>query len=222
MLYTLIQDGFPKINNAGDYEKSDGTSSGGTLPGGTEQTQTIIDNGQARHGLLFAVSHNGVGPKQSDNCLTHLNGAGCPNRWVLQEGLEGQVTGYQTSNAEKVATPADVDSALQNAWVNSQGVYVELYEERIWEFVRQPVGQTLAEWNNQFQSRRRVSFPTIPDPFPTTHRHTFTRTLTQPTGNQTLYYVHGAKCGVTNPASIVIQPTGTTPPASNRHRAVRH
>jgi hypothetical protein len=214
MVYALIQDGFPSINNAGDYERSDGTSSGGTLPGGTEQTQTIIDNGQARHGLLFAVSHNGLGSKQSDNCLTHLNGLGCPNRWVLQEGLEGQVTGFQTQNAEKISNPVDVDSALQNAWANTQAVYVELYEERIWEAVRQPVGQTLTQWNSQFQSRRRTAFPTIPDPFPTTYRHTFT-------GNQTLYYVHGAKCGVANPASIVVQSAGT-PPAPNRHRSVRH
>ena len=105
MSYGLIQDGFPRVNNAGDYEKSDGTSSGGLLPGTTEQTQTIIDNGQAAYGLQFAVQHNGLGPKNADNCLTNFNGPGCPNKWVLQEGKEGQVTGFQTSNEGKVANP---------------------------------------------------------------------------------------------------------------------
>lgn len=229
--YGLIQDGFPRINNAGDYEKSDGTSSGGALPGVTEQTQTIIDNGQATHGLLFAVQHNGLSPKRTDTCLTNTSGAGCPNKWVLQEGLEGQVTGWQTSNEEKVANPADTDSTLQNALLNSRGVFVELYEERFWEAVRQPngiidplgSGRTMAQWVNEFQSRRRSLFPSIPDPFPTTYRHTFTRTLPSSAGNQTLYYVHGSKCGIGNavPASIVIRPSSDIAPT--RRRAVgRH
>ncbi len=200
MSYALIQDGFPRINNSGAYERSDGTSSGGALPGGTEQTQAILDNGQASHGLLFAVQHNGLNPKRTDGCLTNLNAPGCPNRWVLQEGREGQVTGWQTTNAEKVANPADTDSALQNALDNSQGVFVELYEERYWEAVRQPSGRTMVQWAAEFQARR---------PVPTTHRHTFT-------GSGTFYYVHGAKCGGTTPASIVVGR-----PASRR-RAAAH
>jgi hypothetical protein len=162
-----------------------------------------------------------------DTCLTEPNGAGCPNKWVLQEGREGQVTGFQTSNEEKVSNPADTDSTLQNALINSQAVFVELYEERFWEAVRQPngiidplgSGRTMAQWSNEFQSRRRILFPTIPDPFPTTYRHTFTRTLTT-AGNQTFYYVHGSKCGLTNavPAAIVVLPAGGT--ASVRRRAV--
>jgi hypothetical protein len=55
--YALIQEGFPLVSNAGAYEQSDGTSSGGPLPEGTEQTQTIIDNGQAAYGLSYAVQH---------------------------------------------------------------------------------------------------------------------------------------------------------------------
>jgi hypothetical protein len=231
MSYGLIQDGFPRINNAGDYEKSDGTSSGGLLPGVTEETQTIIDNGQASYGLQYAVQHNGIGPKRVDNCLTDLNGPGCPNRWVLQEGKEGQVTGFQTNNETKVATPADTDSTLQNAWINSQAVFVELYEERFWEAVRQPngiidplgSGKTMAQWSSDFVGRRHTAFPSIPDPFPTTYRHTFTRTLTQPTGNQTFYYVHGSKCGIGNavPGAIVVVPSGT-PSTPTRRRSVHH
>jgi hypothetical protein len=220
MSYALIQDGFPRINNSGGYEKSDGTSSGGALPGGTEQTQQILDNGQATHGLQFVVQHNGLAPKRAENCLTDRNGLGCPNKWVLQEGAEGQVTGFQTSNEEKVANPVDVDSTLQNALINSQGVFVELYEERYWEAVRQASGvidphgsgRTMAQWVSEFQNRRRTLFPTLPDPFAATYTHTFTSSTTQ-----TLYYVHGAKCAT--PGAIVVIPAGAT---STRRRTARH
>jgi hypothetical protein len=229
MNYALIQEGFPRVSNSGAYEKSDGSSSGGALPGGTEQTQTIINNGQAAHGLLFSVAHNGLTTKKADNCLSNINAPGCPNKWVLQEGLEGQVTGWQTNNGEKVANPADTDSALLNAWTNSQGIYVELYEERFWEAVRQPngiidphgSGSTMVQWDHAFHSRRTTLFPTLPEPFPSVYRHTFTRTLPS-AGNQTFYYIHGAKCGTGNavPAAVVILPPGQSP--STRRRAIRH
>jgi hypothetical protein len=226
MNYALIQEGFPRVSNTGAYETSDGTSSSGALPGGTEQTQTIINNGQAAHGLLFSVAHNGLGTKKADNCLNNINAPGCPNKWVLQEGLEGQVTGWQTNNAEKVANAADTDSALQNAWSNSQGIYVELYEERFWEAVHQPngiidpagSGQTMTQWANQFQTRRRSLFATLPDPFPATYRHTFTRTLPASAGNQVHYYVHGSKCGIgkATPGAVVVLAAGQAPPTHRR------
>src|ERR1051325_6135475 len=118
MNYALIQEGFPRVSNSGAYEKSDGTSSGGALPGGTDQTQGISEGGRATHGLAFSVAHNGLMTKKTDNCLTNINGVGCPNKFVLQEGLEGQVTGWQTTNAEKVSTPQDTDSALLHASSN--------------------------------------------------------------------------------------------------------
>ena len=225
MNYALIQEGFPRVSNSGAYEQSDGTSSGGALPGGTEQTQVIINTGQAMHGLAFAVAHNGLGTKKADNCLTSINTPGCPNKWVLQEGLEGQVTGWQTNNAEKVANPADTDSALQNAWSNSQGVYVELYEDRFWEAVRQPngiidpagSGHTMLQWANDFHGRRVTLFPTLPPPFPSTHRHTFTTSAAR-----TFYYVHGSKCGVGNaaPGAIVVLPAAQS--GTTRRHAVGH
>jgi len=228
MSYALIQAGFPLVNNSGAYEKSDGTSSGGTLPGGTEQTQVIIDNGQAIYGLSFAVQHNGLHVKQTDNCAANRNAPGCPNPWVTQEGLEGQVTGFQTSNDSQVATAADTDSAFQNALINSQAVFIEIYEERFWEAVHQPngiidplgSGRTMTQWGTEFKNRRRALFPTIPDPFSTSYRHTFTRTQT--TGYLTFYYVHGAKCGIANPSAIVIVPDGTAPGPPARHRSVKH
>ncbi|HEY4641539.1 MAG TPA: hypothetical protein VII75_09365, partial [Thermoanaerobaculia bacterium] len=220
MSYALIQDGFPLINNSGGYEKSDGTSSNGPLPGGTEQTQTILDNGQATHGLSFVVAHNGLSKMITLNCAQNRNGVGCPNRWVLQEGQEGQVTGFQTTNDEKVSTPSDVDSALNNGLVNSQGVYIELYEERYWEAVRQPngvidpagTGRTMAQWVTEFQNRRKTLFPALSDPFPTTYTRTFTSSTPK-----TLYYVHGAKCGIGSaaPGTIVIVSTSGV---ANRRR----
>jgi len=38
MSYALIQEGFPLVSNSGAYEKSDGTSSGGPLPGGRQMS----------------------------------------------------------------------------------------------------------------------------------------------------------------------------------------
>ena len=145
------------------------------------------------------------------------------------EGSEGQATGFQSQNTNGVANPADTDSTLQNELTNSQGIYLELYEERIWEANRQTngvidpagSGRTMAQWADQLNSRRRTLFANIPDPYPATYRHTFTRTLPPSAGNQTFYYVHGAKCGVGNatPGSIVIAPGTASPP---RHRAARH
>jgi hypothetical protein len=221
MSYGLIQDGFPRVSDSGAYEKSDGTSSGGALPGATEQTQRILDNGQAAYGLEFAVQHNGLNVKRTDGCLQDVKAAGCPNRWVLQEGLEGQVTGWQTTN--DLASAAEVDSALQNALVNSQGVFVELYEENFWAAVHQPngvvdpagSGRTMTQWATEFRNRRLSLFPTIANPFPLTHRHTFVRT--QASGDQVFHYVHGAKCS--SVGTIVIAGTA---PDSSRRRSVRH
>ena len=223
MSYALIQDGFPKVSDSGAYEKSDGSSSGGPLPGGTEQTQKILDNGQAAQGLRFAVQHNGLGPKRADGCLSDVRAQGCPNRWVLEEGLQGQVTGWQTDN--DIENAAATDSTLLNALVNSRAVFVELYEEKYWEAVRQPnrvidpagSGRTMAQWAAEFHSRRRALFPSIADPFPLTHRHTFVRT--QASGDQTFHYVHGSKCS--SAGTIVIRGT-TPPPAPGRRRSVRH
>jgi hypothetical protein len=63
-----------------------------------------------------------------------------------------------------VSNVADTDSAFQNALINSQAVFVEIYEERFWEAVKQPngiidplgSGRTMAQWAAQFQSRRRT------------------------------------------------------------------
>jgi hypothetical protein len=208
MSYQLIQAGFPLVNDAGDYLDRDGHSSGGALPGGTQQTRNILDQGQADYGTLFAVQHNGLGPAPAPG--TCPGGPGCPNKWVTDEGHEGQYTGFQTNNAHEggVRTPADVESAFQNAWDNSDATFVEIYEQRLWEIENQPggllpSGDTVGAWNDDFDARQRATLPPSVSLGSLTHRHTFKRTIT--TGrNKLLSYIHGSKCGVGNATYGVI------------------
>ena len=173
------------------------------------RAEQIIAQGKREHGLRFIVQHNGLGPKPQDRGQPGLakcpneglhparrpfgpSGSGCPNPWVLRAGADGQITAFQTNNQKKVRNPADLDSTLRNAWDNSDGIFVEIYEERLWE-VQQlgPTGATLAAWTERFHERRRA-MQHRPDPFPLSHSHTFKHTAKQ--GAQQLFYVHGTKC----------------------------
>lgn len=83
-----------------------------------------------------------------------------------------------------------------------------------------PSGNTLSQWGERFHERRRAMFPTIPDPFPTTHRHTFIRT--NPSGGlQSFYFVNGSTCSL-DYGSVTILPdlslTAITPEADNSVR----
>jgi hypothetical protein len=150
MSYMLIQAGFPKVNNIGEYETCPATATVQPLPGGTEQTEEIIAQGLTEHGLRFVVQHNGLGPKPQDrdppgdpcpNEGVHpvvgpfsSAGSGCPNKWVLKASVSGQVTGFQTNNpASGVGNAVELESTLQNAWDNSDAVFVEAYESLIWQ-----------------------------------------------------------------------------------------
>ncbi|MFN7920116.1 MAG: hypothetical protein U0Q16_08470 [Bryobacteraceae bacterium] len=221
MSYALIQAGFPRINEAGDWETAAGTSSGRSpLPGGTEQTQTVLDRGQQNHKLNFVVQHNGLTAKLGQCSFDGVHpkpvrpldaygevGNGCPNRWAVREGAEGQITGFQTNNRVKVNTPEELDLTILNAWDNSDGVFVEVYEELFWlsqnsqRGVLPRSGKTFAAWANDFHKRRvDPAFPwaaSALDPFPSTHSFRFSRS-SPGTAPQTFYYVHGAKCGAGN------------------------
>jgi hypothetical protein len=94
-------------------EPSAGVCASSGIPKASAAAQMLCRGGLATYGV--------------DNCAVNRGGPNCPDHWVTQEGVEGQVTGFQTTNDEKVSTPADVDSALQNALINSQAVFVELY-----------------------------------------------------------------------------------------------
>jgi hypothetical protein len=216
------------VNDNGEYKEP----LTAPLPGGTEQTEKILARGRLEHGLRFVVQHNGLGPRPQDRlppkapCPNEgkhpavppfeFAGSGCPNRYVLLEGVAGQVTAFQTNNAKGVANPVELESTLRNAWDNSDAIFLEIYEERLWEAetagpVLDPnaTGRTIGEWAEAFHKRRRdFGGAKIPDPFPMTHRHVFKRTISSETDNQLLYYVNSAKCGSggANYGVIVIQP----------------
>jgi uncharacterized protein (TIGR03437 family) len=216
--YALIQDGFPRINETGGFETVTGSSSDASpLPGGTEQTQANLDRGQANHGINFVVQHNGLQPKRSACNLEGIHpkpnlpldgywpiGGGCPNRWVVKEGAEGQITGYQTTNRASVNTTADLDSAFQNMWDNTDSVFLEIYEELLWladnnkAGVLPTSGKTVGGWADDLHKRRidaiYSNFTKAGNPFPTSYTFTFNRT-NQTGAQQTFYFVHGSKCG---------------------------
>jgi hypothetical protein len=210
MSYALIQDGFPLATDAGGWEQANRQSSDGRpLPRGAVQTETILEIGQAAHKTRFVVQHNGLQPQPPAGTCPNENrhparppyaavGTGCPNRWVLRAGADGDhVTGYQTNNAQGVSNPAELQSALSNAWVNSDASFVEVYEERFWEATRAggavpPGGRTLGQWADVFHERRRAMFRDLPDPFPRTHRHTFRRAGAG--RSETVYYFDPSTC----------------------------
>ncbi|MEO7330375.1 MAG: hypothetical protein ABI193_17500, partial [Minicystis sp.] len=250
MSYALIQDGFPLVNECGDWELANGTCSSCVLPGCTslpgafEQTQKILDDAQTRLGKSFAVQHNGLGVQNTacdfatvhphplasgahvasspgEACFFDGSGgcdpvacpdgcywdpsSGCPNKWAVREGAEGQLTGFQTNNTSgDVATAADLDSALQNLWDNSDGVFVEVYDSVLsqtqgssWAAVGPTSTKTLGDWAQTLHGRLKgtdtVTAWGTADTFPTSHSHTFVRTVAS-TRAQVLYYVHASRC----------------------------
>ncbi len=77
--------------------------------------------------------------------------AGCPNEWIVDQGKDRdlqsappagaipilyppQLTGFQTTN--KVRSIAHVESTLFNLVYNSNAVFIELYEDAIWQIGR--------------------------------------------------------------------------------------
>lgn len=145
--------------------------------------------------------------------------SGCPNKWARREGYEQQLIGWQTNNANGVANPNEVSSALFNATTNSNGIFVELYEERIWEIMRTrgsgstaaPVSndpnatfhdyaKNLHSWSEEFHARRKIVADNdtsqntyLRDPFPTKYTHRFTEDLA-PGERVAYFFVSPYKC----------------------------
>ena len=135
------------------------------------------------------VQHNGLGPKTTNsfdcptagmhpitttsNDLPSAQALGCPNAWVLNESARGQITGFQTQNADAVSNLLTLEDTLDNARQNSDAIFVEIYEEAstLAESTNLPAGETLGDWSDGFNRRRRLWYPSIPDPFPTNHLH---------------------------------------------------
>jgi hypothetical protein len=223
-------------NPSGFWEPVITTTAGTTgLPGAFEQTQHILDDGAAdpTYGRLFVVEHNGLrpAPAPAGTCPTYqrhpatgstANDPGhCPNHWVLEEGALspiGQLTGFQTGNAsEDVVDAATLDSAFTNIMDNSDGVFLEAYEQRHWETRiheshgdSQPSHNRLIDWAGLLDQRRStdaVTFTTLADPNTRTFRHYFGFL---PVGAQpkTIYYYNPTRCGVGAPRTgkIILSP----------------
>lgn len=213
LAYALIQAGFPLINDNKEYR----SPSAQPLPAGTEQTEKILEIGRKNHGLSFMVQHNGLGPRPQDenpprsNCPNEGEhpanrpfgsvGSGCPNRWVLQEGEAGQPTAFQINNAAGVKTLPELESALRNLYDNSDGIFLEIYEERLWDaenngpvLDQNATKRTLQQWDELLLQRRRSFWGAkIPDPFPATITHTAKRTLPGK-DPQFIYFTNPAAC----------------------------
>ncbi|WP_172332289.1 beta-galactosidase [Mangrovicoccus sp. HB161399] len=238
MSYMLIQDGFPRV---ADGEHYDGCVTHGCagapplapiLPATSEQTSEILKRGADRQGAAFVVQHNGLGagpdtcaatdihpadPSPGDGVLPALGefdlaGNGCPNRFVLHQGAHGQYTGWQTPNTGVISTLAGLDAALVNLERNSDGMFLEVYEQILWLDARlgHPVldpggsGRTLEEWSEILDIRRRRGhsswgLPEQADPRPESHAFTFANAGSDPL---VYWYTDPAFCDDAEPATI--------------------
>lgn len=101
--------------------------------------------------------------------------------------------------------------------INSNAVFIELYEERLWKISvtrgsgpsadvldsarwgkgkPAPYSKNLNTWANELHDRRRelakrLDNPHAADPFPSIYKHTFSKPLT---GGQLYYYINPSKC----------------------------
>ncbi len=255
--YQLIQDGFPKVESATNFEgDSLQDQNGDNLlsppgvstddPNGIEQTAMILRDGRdgrftdpanAQYdpgaGKLFVPQHSGLGRLPPNSCGqavkvnrqtkkasfpipagTHADGGpGCPNPWAVEEGtLYSQVMGFQTKNTSVITTPAQLDSALWNLTINSNGVFLEIYEPIVWQIYHtlgtgtdataldasSPYSKNLSMWTQELHERRKAwvdpTNPHLGDPFPTVYQHTFSKAITE---TESYYYINPAKCSMT-------------------------
>jgi hypothetical protein len=236
MSFSLIQAGLPRVNNAGCYLDATDTNTcplgvdplANPMIGPFRQTENIINYARSTYGDDVAIAHLGLGPKPdfSDptkyavgtGCPLPLApngtyahgpngvGSGCPNKWATDVGAVGGLTHFQTNNASGVGNSAQLASALDNMWSNSNSAMLEIYEARAWEASDSildrslPPNQqhTLAEWNQRLHDRRRANFPALGDPAPRTISFTFTRSKDP---YETFYYFV-PKSGPRSPAPV--------------------
>jgi hypothetical protein len=160
MSYSLIQDGFPRVNNAGCYLDAGDMNHcpPGVDPlthpmvGPFRQTENIINYARSTYGDDVAIAHLGLKPKPdfSDTSIYSAGcpvpkdqyyqdvygpngvGSGCPNKWATDVGAVGGLTHFQTSNPAHISTTVQLASALDNMWSNSNSAMLEIYESVAW------------------------------------------------------------------------------------------
>jgi plastocyanin len=190
MSYMLIQAGFPLVDAQGVYGEEVDLN-------GAEQTVTILAKARKKYGERFVVQHNGLRPKPRgcpnegkhpvEGPLEYA-GSGCPNRYVLTEGIEGQPTALQTINAKNgVDDTKSVEKTLDNAIDNSDALFIELYEERVWEaYESGDLKVSLEKWGDLFHERRNQDWEG--DPYPDTYSFTFA------SEEEVINYVNPSNC----------------------------
>ncbi|MFQ5528626.1 MAG: hypothetical protein ACE5GX_20520, partial [Thermoanaerobaculia bacterium] len=150
-----------------------------------------------------------------------LDGAtsGCPNKWNRREGYQGQITGWQTNNLGGVADLNELSSALFSATTNSNGVFVEIYEELAWlsmhargtgpsaaPLTDDPSATYYADrknmhaWSEEMHTRRKwladndsTGSPFVEDPYPDSYTHTFSKNLA-PGQKEIFRFISPYKC----------------------------
>ena len=100
----------------------------GPIPGGVNACVPTLPTALV-DGKTEAVVVDPADPIALTNFNDYSSG-GCPNKWAAREGFEGQILGYQTQN--QLTGPDDLSSALWNATLNSNAVFVEVYEKVLW------------------------------------------------------------------------------------------
>jgi hypothetical protein len=200
----------------------------GPIPASCNQAlTTTLVNGK----LLGVVVEPGV---MSTNLNDYSDaGSGCPNKWAAREGYEGQIIGYQTKN--DINTSDALSSTLWNATLNSNAVFVELYEVTLWRAEQERLAgnavlstsaagyaevperqKSLAQWTQELHNRRRAisQFADhsdnrhMKDPFPFDYTFTFKKDLAA-NAVETYYFVNpAARCAAGTLAYGQIEVTG--------------
>jgi hypothetical protein len=143
----------------------------------------------------------------------------CPNKWAVLAGRGNAehgpyFQGMQTNNETNgIDDPESLESTLVNAVLNTNSIYVEAYEKRLWELLRVTGGgdvdidptrtppltsKTPNEWAAEFQERREFFDSTEGPAFPTTYNVQFTEP-------GTYYYYNPRRCGAGKHGKITVQ-----------------
>jgi hypothetical protein len=252
MAYMLIQEGFPVVNNVGQYlgqptapdqvdkdAVSEVCKFGDTfLPYTTQQTECVLQNGtdgKSLHNgapgtfdkMRFAVQHDGLGPMRDNKS---------PLNYLVHKYQLDHVVGFQTNNKEVVGDSVQLENSFQNGYCNSKAIFIEIYEERLWEIRNKATpdvldlnaadsctptnwtvtstltpsqNRTLNDWAAMLHARRKTGLSRLNLPDPKVHQHTFKRTVNADV--QTFNYRHGSKCKTAdNVATVTIVPDMTT------------
>lgn len=203
------------------------------LPTGTEQTKRILDEGTKAYPKNFIVQHNTLNPAtptadepcRTDGFREKLNqnnprqnppktGKTCPSHWVNLYGYNGYPTGFQTTNEQRgVANRRDVIATLNTLNDYTNSLYVEFYEERLWESYSQSSNgtpeDTLRYWVKKLHDRRKANFPDIPSVNEKTYSYTF-----KANGSKDYYYINPFACNQPQATTSLRTPSLPSPTPS--------